>query len=58
MSVRSEGSNAPLRKPDKKRIEDIKKRTEQLTQIGLSKDEAEAQAHQEARDNNTGDWRK
>lgn len=53
MSVRSEGTNAPLRKTDKKRIELIKKRTEALIDNGTPPDEAEAQAYREFRDDRT-----
>lgn len=58
MSVRAEGSNAPLRKSEKKRIEQINKRVEELVQTGLSREGAEKQAQREMRDNNTMYWRK
>lgn len=50
MSVRSEGTNAPLRKTDKKRIELIKKRAKELIDNNVPPDEAEAQAYREFRD--------
>jgi len=58
MSVRAEGSNAPLRKSEKKRIEQINKRVDQLVQDGTPRDKAEIQAQQEARENNTMHWQK
>lgn len=50
MSVRSEGTNAPLRRTDKKRIEQIKKRVKELIESGMSEDEASEQAHRESLD--------
>mgnify|MGYP007009344606 CR=1 FL=1 len=47
MSVRAEGSNAPLRRDEKKKIKRIKKRTEQLMSEGKTKEEAEKLARNE-----------
>lgn len=58
MSVRAEGATAPLRRSEKKRIEEISKRIEQLVQDGMPRYLAEMEAQQEARDNNTMHWRK
>lgn len=58
MSVRAEGTNARFRNSDKKGIEKIKKRVNELIQDGMPREQAETQAHQEARDNNTMHWQK
>lgn len=51
MTVRAGGSNAPLRRSDKKLIERAKKLAAKYEAEGLSKDEAEDRAYKELRDN-------
>ncbi len=51
MTTRAEGSNAPLRHEEKKKINRIKKRKEQLMLEGKAEEEAEKQAYSEEFDN-------
>lgn len=44
MSVRAEGSNAPLRKGDKRKIKLVKKWKHEFMSQGMSEDEAEQKA--------------
>jgi uncharacterized protein YnzC (UPF0291/DUF896 family) len=50
MSVRAEGSNAPLRRTDKKKIERIKKLAAKFVKDGLTEEKAEEKAREMTRD--------